>query len=109
MELIWQTAQERTWKMWKIKQILEADYGCEERLPGEKLKVLVRLENEDGKQREVEVEDEWLVSRNLDEGSDWPEPPVYHGRYNELSDDGSDVYGIAEKAKAHIKKIKKRC
>lgn len=93
--------------MWIIKQILEADYGCEERLPGEKLKVLVRLENENGKQREVEVEDEWLINRNLNEGSEWPEAPVYHGRYNEPSDVGYDVYGIAEKAKAHIKKLKK--
>ena len=32
--------------MWRIKQIAEADFGCEERLTGEKLKCLVILENE---------------------------------------------------------------
>lgn len=25
--------------MWKIKQIAEADFGCEERMPGEKIKM----------------------------------------------------------------------
>ena len=34
--------------MWYIKQILEADFGCEERAPGEKLKCLVYIENESG-------------------------------------------------------------
>jgi len=91
--------------MWKIKQIFEADYGCEERAPGEKQKVIVLLENEEGKQREAEVEDEWLVGRNLDEGSVWPEAPVYHRRYNEPYADAEANDGIAGIAKAHIKKI----
>ena len=30
--------------MWTIKRIDEADFGCEERLPGEPLMVLVSLE-----------------------------------------------------------------
>ena len=47
--------------MWKIKQIAEADFGCEERLPGEKLKCLVILEKENGEIRRLEVEDEWLT------------------------------------------------
>ena len=59
--------------MWKIKSILEANFGCEERQPDEKLKCLVCLENEDGKIRELEVEDEWLYEQGLDEGSVWPE------------------------------------
>ena len=58
---------------WKIKEILEADFGCEERQPGEKLKCLVRLENRDGQIRELEVEDEWLCDQGLEEGSNWPE------------------------------------
>ena len=58
--------------MWKIKQIAEADFGCEERLPGEKLKCLVILENETGEIRRLEVEDDWLTSQGLDEGSLWP-------------------------------------
>ena len=57
--------------MWKIKQIAEADFGCEERLPGEKLKCLVILENEKGETRRLEVEDEWLTEQGLDEGSTW--------------------------------------
>ena len=50
--------------MWKIKQIAEADFGCEERLPGEKLKCLVILENENGETRRLEVEDEWLTEQD---------------------------------------------
>ena len=57
--------------MWEIKQIAEADFGCEERLPGEKLKCLVILENENGETRRLEVEDEWLTEQGLDEGSTW--------------------------------------
>ncbi len=57
--------------MWKIKQIAEADFGCEERLPGEKLKCLVILENENGETRRLEVEDEWITEQGLDEGSTW--------------------------------------
>ena len=57
--------------MWKIKQMAEADFGCEERLPGEKLKCLVILENENGETRRLEVEDEWLTEQGLDEGSTW--------------------------------------
>ena len=58
--------------MWIIKQILEADYGCEERMPGEKLKCLVYLENDQGEQRRIEVEDDWLCEWSLDEGTVWP-------------------------------------
>lgn len=57
--------------MWKIKKILEADYGCEERLPGEKLKCLVVLVNESGETRTLEAADEWLREHNLDENSEW--------------------------------------
>ena len=35
--------------MWTIKRIDEADFGCEERLPGEPLMVLVSLECDDGR------------------------------------------------------------
>ena len=59
--------------MWRIKQILEADYGCEERMPGETLKCLVYLEDENGIRRQLEAEDDWLRKENLDEDSIWPE------------------------------------
>ena len=55
--------------MWKIKQIAEADFGCEERMPGEKLKCLVILEDESGNVRCLETEDEWLTEQGLNEGS----------------------------------------
>lgn len=60
--------------MWKVTNIYEADYGCEERQPGEKLKCLVYLENELGQKRQVLVEDEWLTAQGIDEGSVWKEP-----------------------------------
>lgn len=59
--------------MWKIVQIFDGDYGCEELLPGAKPTVSVTLENERGEQKYVSVEDEWLVKNNLDVGSEWLE------------------------------------
>ena len=43
--------------MWTIKRIDEADFGCEERLPGELLMVLVSLECDDGRMLQLEVAD----------------------------------------------------
>ncbi len=57
--------------MWKIESIREADYGCEERLPEQKLKCFVTLVNETGGKRSFEVEDEWLTEHNLNEGGRW--------------------------------------
>lgn len=57
--------------MWKIKQIAEAGFGCEERMPGEKLKCLVILEDESGNVHCLETEDEWLTEQGLNEGSEW--------------------------------------
>ena len=57
--------------MWTIKQIFDGDYGCEELAPGMKPKVSVTLVNEDGKERYVSVEDEWLLDNGLDIGSVW--------------------------------------
>ena len=59
--------------MWKIIQIFDGDYGCEELVPGAKPKVSVTLENERGEQKYISVEDEWLVENHLDMGSEWPE------------------------------------
>jgi hypothetical protein len=60
--------------MWKIKDIYEADYGCEERPEGEPLKCIVCLENEVGKRREVTVADEYLRLNHLEAGSEWRDP-----------------------------------
>lgn len=57
--------------MWTIKQIFDGDYGCEELAPGTKPKVSVTLVNEDGIERYVSVEDEWLIDNGLDTGSVW--------------------------------------
>lgn len=59
--------------MWTVKQLQEADYGCEERMPGEPLKTLVVLESDDGIVCQFEVADEWLINQGIEEGKEWPE------------------------------------
>ena len=58
---------------WRIRQIFDGDYGCEERLPGESPKVSVTLRSEEGVEKYVSVEDNWLKEQGLAEGSLWPE------------------------------------
>ena len=59
--------------MWTIKQIFDGDYGCEELAPGQKPKVSVTLVNENGEEKRVSVEDEWLTRQGLEVGSAWKE------------------------------------
>ncbi len=59
--------------MWKIKQIFDGDFGCEELAPGEKPKVSVTLENEEGQTKLVSVEDTWPTDNRLDVSNIWPE------------------------------------
>lgn len=59
--------------MWKIKQIFDGDYGCEELAPGESPHVSVTLVNETGEERYVSAEDVWLIKHGMDEGSVWAE------------------------------------
>lgn len=59
--------------MWKIIQIFDGDYGCEELDLRAKPKVSVTLENEHGEQKYISVEDDWLVENNLDIDSEWLE------------------------------------
>ena len=40
--------------MWKLKQIFDGEYGCEERQPGEKEKCLVILANEEGEEKKTD-------------------------------------------------------
>ena len=42
-------------QMYTVTHIYEADFGCEERADGAKAKCVVYLEDEDGRQRHVEV------------------------------------------------------
>ena len=53
--------------MWKIRQIFDGEYGCEERMPGEEMKCLVVLENEECLTKEV------MTENGLNEGDIWPE------------------------------------
>lgn len=59
--------------MWTISRIDEADYGCEERLPGEPLMFLITLENENGEVIRFEAAENWIELQGLDEGDEWPE------------------------------------
>lgn len=58
--------------MWKIKQIFDGDYGCEELQPGQKTKVSITLVDNAGNEKFVTVEDDWLTENDLDVGSEWP-------------------------------------
>lgn len=58
--------------MWKIRQIFDGEYGCEERLPGEEPEYLVILENEEGLTKEIMAGDKFLTDNDLDEGDIWP-------------------------------------
>lgn len=59
--------------MWIVKNIMEADFGCEERTDNKPLMVLVILESEDGRTIQFEAEDEWLIEQGIDEGDEWPD------------------------------------
>lgn len=59
--------------MWTIARIDEADFGCEERMPGEPLMVLVTITSDDGSMSRFEYPDNLLASQGLDEGDEWPE------------------------------------
>ncbi|MGN0342749.1 MAG: hypothetical protein ACI4DO_08140 [Roseburia sp.] len=59
--------------MWFVSSIEEADYGCEERMPGEPLMALVTLESDDGRECQFEVSEDWLRIQKIDEGDEWPE------------------------------------
>ncbi len=59
--------------MWIIKQIAEADFGCEERTENEPLKVLINLESDDGRTEWFEFSDSKLKELGVDEGDEWPD------------------------------------
>lgn len=57
--------------MWRIKQIFDGDYGCEEHNEENGPEVTVYLESEEGKEKSVRVPDKWLIENNLNEGDEW--------------------------------------
>ena len=58
--------------MWKIVQIFDGDYGCEETCQREQY-VSVTIENENKETKIESVPDAWLRKNNLDIGSVWPD------------------------------------
>ena len=59
--------------MWYVSRIEEADYGCEERMPGEPSMAFVTLESDDGRECQFEVSEDWLMYQGIEEGDEWPE------------------------------------
>ena len=76
--------------MWFVSRIEEADYGCEERMPGEPLMALVTLESDDGRECRFEVSEDWLCNQGIDECDEWPEdidePDEYSEKAIKMSD-----------------------
>lgn len=48
--------------MWKLKQIFDGEYGCEERQPGEKEKCLVIFTNEAGEEKSFAANEDWIAA-----------------------------------------------
>lgn len=70
----WKTAETNVGKekmSWKIKRIQEDDYGCEERPQNEKITVIVTLVDENGMEKQLRVEDDWLYAEGINEGDLW--------------------------------------
>lgn len=58
--------------MWKIKQIFDGEYGCEECSHNAGPQMLVVLNDEFGKEKSIKVADKELIEKNLNEGDAWP-------------------------------------
>lgn len=56
--------------IWKIRQIFDGEYGCEERV---RPRLSVTLHDASGNQCIRSVTEQWLAQRGLTEGSEWPE------------------------------------
>lgn len=59
--------------MWTIERIDEADFGCEERMPGQPLMLYVTLKDEYGRITGFEIPEPWIEMHGLEEGDEWPE------------------------------------
>ena len=55
-------------KTYVLTQILEDDYGCEERPAGQAVTVLVLLTDSEGNETVLRQEDQWLYEQQIDEG-----------------------------------------
>lgn len=86
--------------MWRIKQIFDGEYGCEERPDGEKARCVVTLENERGERRELSVYDDWLKEKHLEEGSEWTAE-----LFDICNEEGQPTGGMVERSHAHAEGI----
>ena len=88
--------------MWTVSRIDENDYGCEERLPGEPLLVLVTIESDDGRVCQFECADDYLISMQIEEGDEWPEDidkiEAEEERINKMSEWIDNYFDAIEKA-----------
>ena len=57
---------------WTVRRIQENDYGCEERTDKESGQVIVTLVSEEGYERQILADDDWLYANEIDEGDRWP-------------------------------------
>ena len=86
--------------MWRIKQIFDGEYGCEERSDEEKARCVVTLENERGERRELSVYDDWLKEKHLEEGSEWTAE-----LFDICNEEGQPTGGMVERSHAHAEGI----
>lgn len=54
---------------WQVKQIIEPDFGCEERPDGYVQKDIVLIQADNGSSREIQAEDQVLLQNNVNEGT----------------------------------------
>ncbi len=55
--------------MWKVTHIYDDDYGCEERMPGDKKKAILYIVNDDGVEKQIKVDEDYLAEHFILEGS----------------------------------------
>ena len=55
-------------KTYVLTQILEDDYGCEERPADQAVTVLALLTDSEGNETVLRQEDQWLYEQQIDEG-----------------------------------------
>ena len=54
--------------MWKVTHIYDDDYGCEERMPGDK-KAILYVVDDDGLEKQIKVDEDYLAEQFILEGS----------------------------------------
>ena len=55
--------------MWKVTHIYDDDFGCEERMPGDKKKTILYVVNDDGIEKQIKVDEDYLAEHFILEGS----------------------------------------